>query len=140
MSAMENVQLPLRYRNSDVDDADERAANVLASVGLAGREHSLPTQLSGGQQQRIAIARALINEPDILLADEPTGQLDSRTSAEIMGIFQRLNQERGITIIVVTHSNEVAEFAKRIITFRDGRVVDDTRESMSHAAVAEVAQ
>ncbi len=92
MSAMENVQLPLLYNSGDISDADERARRVLASVGLAGREHNLPTQLSGGQQQRIAIARALINEPEILLADEPTGQLDSHTSAEIMGIFQKLNR------------------------------------------------
>ena len=97
---------------------------MLALVGLAGREHSLPTQLSGGQQQRIAIARALINEPEILLADEPTGQLDSHTSAEIMGIFQQLNRTHGITIVVVTHSDEVARFANRIITFRDGRIVE----------------
>jgi putative ABC transport system ATP-binding protein len=87
----------------------------------------LPTQLSGGQQQRIAIARALINEPEILLADEPTGQLDSHTSAEIMEIFLQLNRAHGITIIVVTHSDEVARFASRIITFRDGRILSDTR-------------
>ncbi len=124
MSAMENVQLPLLY-GSDNEDADERARRVLALVGLAGREDSLPTQLSGGQQQRLAIARALINEPEILLADEPTGQLDSRTSAEIMGIFQQLNLSHGITIIVVTHSDEVARFATRIIIFRDGRIIDD---------------
>ncbi len=127
MSAMENVQLPLLYKNGDISDADERARRVLALVGLAGRENSLPTQLSGGQQQRIAIGRALINEPEILLADEPTGQLDSHTSAEIMGIFQQLNRSHGITIIVVTHSDEVASYASRIITFRDGRIVDDTR-------------
>ena len=126
MSAMENVELPLLYTGGEVRNADERARRVLALVGLAGREDSLPTQLSGGQQQRIAIARALINEPEILLADEPTGQLDSHTSAEIMGIFQQLNREHGITIIVVTHANEVARFATRIITFRDGRIVEDS--------------
>jgi len=104
---------------------------VLALVGLTGREHSLPTQLSGGQQQRIAIARALINEPEILLADEPTGQLDSHTSAEIMDIFLQLNRAHGITVIVVTHSDEVAGFASRIITFRDGRILSDTRGSIS---------
>ena len=125
MSAMENVQLPLLYMSGETSDADERAKRMLALVGLAGREDSLPTQLSGGQQQRIAIARALINEPDILLADEPTGQLDSRTSAEIMEIFKQLNQTHGITILVVTHSDEVAKFANRIITFRDGQIVDD---------------
>lgn len=131
MSAMENVQLPLLYNNGDISDADERARRVLALVGLAGRENSLPTQLSGGQQQRIAIARALINEPEILLADEPTGQLDSHTSAEIMGIFQQLNRSHGITIIVVTHSDEVASYATGIITFRDGLIVDDTRRQNS---------
>jgi len=127
MSAIENVQLPLLYTSGDVPDAGERARRVLALVGLAGREKSLPTQLSGGQQQRIAIARALINEPEIVLADEPTGQLDSHTSAEIMAIFQQLNRSHGITIVVVTHSDEVAGFASRMITFRDGRIVDDTQ-------------
>jgi len=131
MSAIENVQLPLLYKNGDTGDADEKAKRVLALVGLTGREHSLPTQLSGGQQQRIAIARALINEPEILLADEPTGQLDSHTSAEIMDIFLQLNRAHGITVIVVTHSDEVAGFASRIITFRDGRILSDTRGSIS---------
>ena len=126
MTAEENVQLPLLYRKNDWPDAKERAARVLASVGLAGREQSLPTQLSGGQQQRLAIARALINEPEILLADEPTGQLDSKTSTEIMGIFQKLNRSHGITVIVVTHSEEVARYAERVITFRDGRIIADT--------------
>jgi len=125
MSASENVQLPLMYSSGADTNADERARRVLALVGLAGREQSLPTQLSGGQQQRIAIARALINEPEILLADEPTGQLDSRTSEEIMEIFERLNRENGITIVVVTHSDEVARFAGRIITFRDGQIIGD---------------
>jgi putative ABC transport system ATP-binding protein len=134
MSAMENVQLPLLYKSGDTRDADEQARRVLALVGLAGREHSLPTQLSGGQQQRIAIARALINEPEIVLADEPTGQLDSHTSADIMGIFQRLNREHGITVIVVTHSDEVAKFANRVITFRDGRIVSDSKDPNSHLA------
>jgi putative ABC transport system ATP-binding protein len=133
MSAMENVQLPLLYSSGRETDADERARRVLALVGLAGREHSLPTQLSGGQQQRMAIARALINEPEILLADEPTGQLDSHTSAEIMAIFQRLNRDHGITIVVVTHADEVAKYATRIIIFRDGRIVDDSRGRISHA-------
>jgi putative ABC transport system ATP-binding protein len=133
MSATENVELPLLYSSVDTGDADERARRVLALVGLAGREHSLPTQLSGGQQQRIAIARALINAPEILLADEPTGQLDSHTSAEIMDIFQQLNRTHGITVIVVTHSDEVAAFASRIITFRDGQIVSDSTTSTSHA-------
>jgi putative ABC transport system ATP-binding protein len=134
MSAMENVQLPLLYSSGPEKDAEERAKSVLALVGLAGREHSLPTQLSGGQQQRIAIARALINEPEILLADEPTGQLDSHTSAEIMEIFRRLNLTHGLTIIVVTHSDEVARFANRIITFLDGRIIEDRDSENLHAA------
>jgi putative ABC transport system ATP-binding protein len=138
MSAMENVQLPLLYQSGDAGDADMKARHVLALVGLSGREHSLPTQLSGGQQQRIAIARALINDPEILLADEPTGQLDSHTSADIMGIFQQLNQTHGITIVVVTHSDEVARFANRTITFRDGRVVSDSRGSISQVGFADV--
>ena len=133
MSAIENAQLPLLYASGDIGNADERARRVLALVGLAGREQSLPTQLSGGQQQRIAIARALINEPEILLADEPTGQLDSHTSAEIMGIFQELNRVHSITVIVVTHSDEVARFASRIITFRDGRIIDDSQEHLPDA-------
>ena len=133
MTAMENVQLPLLYSPEPETNADERARRLLELVGLGGREGSLPTQLSGGQQQRIAIARALINEPEILLADEPTGQLDSHTSAEIMGIFQRLNRDHGITIVVVTHSDEVARFANRVITFRDGRIVDDSTALISHA-------
>jgi len=136
VSAMENVQLPLLYSTGPEIDADERAGQMLALVGLAGRERSLPTQLSGGQQQRIAIARALINNPEILLADEPTGQLDSRTSAEIMGIFQQLNRTHGITIIVVTHSDEVATFADRVITFRDGRIVSDSRKQTSYVGAA----
>lgn len=136
MSAAENVQLPLLYASDDIGDAEERARRVLALVGLAGRERSLPTQLSGGQQQRIAIARALINEPEILLADEPTGQLDSRTSAEIMEIFQELNRTHGITVVVVTHSDEVAAFAGRVITFRDGRIVSDSQAPLRHEGEA----
>lgn len=126
MTALENVQLPLLYcRNAG--DADARAMHVLDLVGLADRATSLPTQLSGGQQQRLAIARALVNEPEILLADEPTGQLDSHTSAEIMRIFQDLNEKQKITIVVVTHSEEVARFAHRIITFRDGRIIGEQK-------------
>jgi putative ABC transport system ATP-binding protein len=138
MSAMENVQLPLLYASGTENDFEDKAKRVLSLVGLAGREQSLPTQLSGGQQQRIAIARALVNDPEILLADEPTGQLDSRTSAEIMGIFQQLNHEHGITIVVVTHSDEVASFASRVITFRDGQIVDDTGGRNSPAISAAV--
>jgi putative ABC transport system ATP-binding protein len=138
MTALENVQLPLLYKSADTNDADERARRVLALVGLAGREESLPTQLSGGQQQRVAIARALVNNPEILLADEPTGQLDSRTSREIMEIVQGLNRTQGITIVVVTHAEDVARYAGRIITFRDGRIVDDTQR-VTPAAGEEVA-
>jgi putative ABC transport system ATP-binding protein len=125
MTAMENVQLPLLYSEGQTESPEEKGRKVLAMVGLAGREQSLPTQLSGGQQQRVAIARALINQPEILLADEPTGQLDSHTSAEIMDIFRKLNLEQDITLIVVTHSDDVASYAKRVIVFRDGRIVDD---------------
>ncbi len=125
MSALENVELPLLYKDTDTPDADDRAEHALTLVGLAGREHNLPTQLSGGQQQRVAIARALINKPEILLADEPTGALDSHTSAEIMSIFEDLNHVQGITIVLVTHSDEVAAHAGRIIGFRDGLVVSD---------------
>jgi putative ABC transport system ATP-binding protein len=125
MSALENVKLPLLYKDTDTPDADEHARQALSLVGLAAREQNYPTQLSGGQQQRVAIARALINNPEILLADEPTGALDSRTSAEIMNIFQELNRTQGITIIVVTHSDEVASRADRIIGFRDGSIVSD---------------
>jgi putative ABC transport system ATP-binding protein len=125
MNALENVKLPLLYKDTDTPDADEQAQRLLSLVGLAGREENFPAQLSGGQQQRVAIARALINRPEILLADEPTGALDSRTSAEIMSIFQELNRTQGITIIVVTHSDEVATHADRIIGFRDGLIVSD---------------
>ena len=125
MTVLENVELPLLYKDEDTPDADERAWRVLDSVGLAGREYSFPTQLSGGQQQRVAIARSLINRPEILLADEPTRSLDSRTSVEIMSVFQGLNRTQGITILLVTHSDEVAAYADRIIRFRDGLIVID---------------
>ena len=105
------------------------AQKALSEVGLKGREHHHPSQLSGGEQQRVAIARALVNQPSILLADEPTGNLDSKTSEEIMGIFQRLNREMGITIIMITHEPDIASFAKRNIHFRDGRIVDDQKNS-----------
>jgi putative ABC transport system ATP-binding protein len=125
MNALENVKLPLLYKDTDTPDADVQAQRLLSLVGLADREENFPTQLSGGQQQRVAIARALINRTEILLADEPTGALDSRTSAEIMSIFQELNRTQGITIIVVTHSDEVATHADRVIGFRDGLIVSD---------------
>ncbi len=125
-SARENVELPLVYGAQRLTHAElrEKADRVLASVGLAGREDHYPSQLSGGQQQRVAIARALINEPEVLLADEPTGNLDSRTSVEIMAIFQQLN-ERGITIIMVTHESDIAAYAKRNVMMRDGLIRDD---------------
>jgi putative ABC transport system ATP-binding protein len=125
-SARENVELPLVYSAHQLTNAElrERADRVLASVGLAGREDHHPSQLSGGQQQRVAIARALINEPEVLLADEPTGNLDSRTSVEIMAIFQQLN-ERGITVIMVTHEPDIAAYAKRNVMMRDGVILDD---------------
>lgn len=132
VGAQENVELPLLYTGKDEPDAAERAREALAAVGLEGREDSLPSQLSGGQQQRVAIARALVNNPEILLADEPTGQLDSRTSDEIMKIFQHLNRDRGITILLITHSDEIASYADRIVRFRDGRVVSD--QPVVHAA------
>lgn len=136
MDAQENVELPLLYKISGTPDANEASTRAMAAVGLAGREHNFPSQLSGGQQQRVAIARALINDPEILLADEPTGALDSKTSAEIMGIFQRLNRTNHITIVLVTHSDEVARYADRIIVFRDGRIVSDMPFGDQHIAVA----
>jgi len=125
-SARENVELPLLYGTRGLTNAQlkEKADAVLASVGLAGREDHHPSQLSGGQQQRVAIARALINEPEVILADEPTGNLDSRTSVEIMGIFQQLN-DRGITIVMVTHEQDIAAYASRNVVMRDGLVRDD---------------
>jgi putative ABC transport system ATP-binding protein len=125
-SARENVELPLVYSEQPLTNAElrERADRVLVSVGLAGREDHHPSQLSGGQQQRVAIARALINEPEVLLADEPTGNLDSRTSIEIMAIFQQLN-ERGITVIMVTHEPDIAAYAKRNVMMRDGVILND---------------
>ncbi len=125
-SARENVELPLLYGGHHLTNTQlrEKADAVLASVGLQGREDHHPSQLSGGQQQRVAIARALINNPEVLLADEPTGNLDSRTSVEIMGVFQELN-ERGITIIMVTHEADIASYAQRNVVMRDGLVQSD---------------
>jgi putative ABC transport system ATP-binding protein len=124
-SAIDNVELPLLYMNGSIKAAErhERAMAALKAVGLVERAHHHPNQLSGGQQQRVAIARALINRPSLILADEPTGNLDSRTSVEVMGIFQRLNAEQKITIILITHEADIAEYATRIIAFRDGRIV-----------------
>ncbi len=127
-SAIENVELPLLYGTATSKDRHERAVRALEMVGLGDRSHHYPNQLSGGQQQRVAIARALINDPSILLADEPTGNLDSRTSVEVMGIFQQLNA-KGITVILVTHEPDIAQFAKRHIVFRDGKIRSDRLNS-----------
>ncbi len=124
-SALDNVELPLLYANVGRKERAERARQALSAVGLEGREEHHPSQLSGGQQQRVAIARALINNPAILLADEPTGNLDTKTSVEIMEVFQRLNEERRITILLVTHEADIARFAKRLVQFRDGRILQD---------------
>ena len=124
-SALENVELPLFYNNSSARERHQRAMESINIVGLQGREHHLPSQLSGGQQQRVAIARALVNHPSLILADEPTGNLDTRTSLEIMEIFQKLNQESKITIILVTHEPDIALFAGRQVVFRDGKVIKD---------------
>jgi putative ABC transport system ATP-binding protein len=126
-SALENVELPLLYsRKHRLSDAEqlERARGALGKVGLADRWDHTPAQLSGGQQQRVAIARALVNDPAIVLADEPTGNLDSRTSDEVMGIFQALNGE-GKTVVLITHEHDIAEYARRVVAFRDGRIVSD---------------
>lgn len=122
-SAIDNVELPLIY--AGVRNRRAKAAEALEQVGLANRMHHRPNELSGGEQQRVAIARAIVNNPDIILADEPTGNLDSKTGLEIIGIFQRLNLEHGITVIYVTHSQEIAEYTRRIVTLRDGRIIAD---------------
>jgi putative ABC transport system ATP-binding protein len=140
-SALENVELPLLYvADGRVSPAERRrrARAALAAVGLADREDHHPSQLSGGQQQRVAIARALLNDPAILLADEPTGNLDSRTSLEVMDIFQRLKDERGITIVLITHEPQVAEYGSRIIRFKDGQVVSDQPNASRRAAASEL--
>ncbi len=138
-SARENVELPLLYGRRGLTNAQlrEKADAVLASVGLEGREDHHPSQLSGGQQQRVAIARALINDPEVVLADEPTGNLDSRTSIEIMGIFQQLNG-RGITIIMVTHEQDIAAYARRNVMMRDGLILNDHSVSQRFDAAAEL--
>ena len=125
-TALDNVELPLLYRAKMKSSERRRlATEALTAVGLETRAHHHPNQLSGGQQQRVAIARALITRPSILLADEPTGNLDTRTSIEVMGIFQRLNLERGITVIVITHEHDIAEYGSRVISCRDGLIVAD---------------
>jgi putative ABC transport system ATP-binding protein len=123
-TALENTELPTLYTKIDKAERGKRAADALAMVGLANRAQHFPSQMSGGQQQRVAIARALVNRPSILLADEPTGNLDSRTSVEIMEIFQNLN-DQGLTIVLVTHEQDIAQFAKRLLLFRDGKIRKD---------------
>jgi putative ABC transport system ATP-binding protein len=129
MTALENVELPLLYGTTVARERRERALGRLRDVGLEAREGHRPSQLSGGQQQRVAIARALVNEPRLILADEPTGNLDTRTSVEIMAIFQRLNRS-GITVVLVTHEEDIAQYASRIVTFRDGRIRSDAPVSV----------
>src|SRR6476659_1512399 len=126
-SALENVELPMLYLGVDSAARHQRALEALAAVGLAGREQNHPNQLSGGQQQRVAVARALVNDPALILADEPTGNLDSRTSVEVMEIFQRLNRERGITLVLVTHEPDIAQYAQRVVVFKDGKIRKDYR-------------
>lgn len=133
-SALENVELPMLYAGVSGAQRHERAMKSLAAVGLAGREQNHPNQLSGGQQQRVAVARALVNDPALILADEPTGNLDSRTSVEVMEIFQRLNRERGITLVLVTHEPDIAQYAQRVVVFKDGKIrkdyqVEDQRDA-----------
>jgi len=137
-SALENVELPLLYDTETTLTAAERkrgAMEALHTVGLQGRERHHPNQLSGGQQQRVAIARALMTRPSILLADEPTGNLDSQTSVEVMELFQRLNRERNLTIVLITHEPDVAAYGSRVIVFKDGRVTSDEINSKRKAAV-----
>jgi putative ABC transport system ATP-binding protein len=124
-SALENVELPLVYRGVPRGQRKQRAARALREVGLENRQHHKPNQLSGGQQQRVAIARALVTAPPVLLADEPTGNLDTRTSYEVLSLLQRLNRESGITIVLVTHEADIAACASRVITMRDGRILSD---------------
>jgi putative ABC transport system ATP-binding protein len=131
MSATENVELPLVYRGLPRAERSTRARKALDAVGLSGRESHTPAELSGGQQQRVAIARAIVTEPRLLLADEPTGNLDSRTSREILELLRDYNRQRRTTVVMVTHDAEVARFAGRCVRFFDGRIVDDARERES---------
>ena len=131
-SALENVELPLIYRGAPAAERHAAARAALAQVGLAGREKNTPGELSGGQQQRVAIARAIVTEPTVLLADEPTGNLDTRTSMEIMELISGLNRDRGITVLMVTHEPDMAEFARRVVRFVDGRVESDTGNGGNH--------
>jgi putative ABC transport system ATP-binding protein len=138
-SAVENVELPLVYAGVSARERRRRALAQLEAVGLGARAHHLPTQLSGGQQQRVAIARALVNDPVLLLADEPTGALDTTTGLEVMAILQGLNR-RGLTVVLVTHERDIADFCSRVLLFRDGRIVDDVREPLPADAAALLTQ
>jgi putative ABC transport system ATP-binding protein len=141
-TALDNVELPLLYNGSlklKGAERHKRAMDALEAVGLGMRQHHYPNQLSGGQQQRVAIARALITQPSIILADEPTGNLDTRTSIEVMGIFQRLNIERGITIILITHEMDIAEYGTRLVRFRDGKIQVDQKIANRRDATKELA-
>jgi putative ABC transport system ATP-binding protein len=140
-TALENVELPLLYNSSasKTHERHRRAMESLKLVGLEARSHHLPNQLSGGQQQRVAIARALINNPSILLADEPTGNLDTKTSIEVMGVFQQLNRDRGITVLLITHERDIAEYGTRIVAFRDGVVRTDEKITKRRNAAEELA-
>jgi putative ABC transport system ATP-binding protein len=137
-TALENVELPLFYSGAPARDRRVRAREKLAAVGLADRQLHHPSQLSGGQQQRVAIARALVNDPAVMLADEPTGNLDTRTSVEILALLQRLNRD-GLTIILVTHEHDIAAYASRIFTFRDGRLLGDAPVAQPADAAAALA-
>jgi putative ABC transport system ATP-binding protein len=137
-SALENVELPMLYAGVPTVNRHQRAMEALAAVGLAGREQNHPNQLSGGQQQRVAVARALVNDPALILADEPTGNLDSRTSVEVMEIFQSLNRERGITLVLVTHEHDIAQYAQRVVVFKDGKIKKDSRVEGQRDAAEEL--
>ncbi len=139
-TALDNVELPLLYGTTKHSSSDRRkqAESMLEAVGLSDRMHHLPNQLSGGQQQRVAIARALVNKPSILLADEPTGNLDSRTSTEVMDIFQQLNKTQNITVLLITHELDIAEYGSRIIRFHDGTVASDKENLIQRIARNEI--
>ena len=141
-TAIDNVELPLLYGGNGMRASERRrrAKEGLTAVGLNDRMDHLPNQLSGGQQQRVAIARSLVNRPAILLADEPTGNLDSRTSVEVMEIFQRLNTESGITVLLITHEHDIAQYGTRIIRFRDGKIISDERNATCRVAGDEMSR